>query len=136
MYISAALAPSGTSAQLLQRWRFRQFDLNVSAKLIDELARTLRRDRFRTYIALADVDDLVDQLRRRAVFVQDPADVTAVSRDPNDDDSIALAIEASADANALDPPPPAFHARGPSVGPQRRTPRADRSPMTARHPLA
>jgi uncharacterized protein len=98
VYISAVLAPSGTSAHLLLRWRLRHVDLIVSAKLLEELSRTLRRERFRSYLALADVDDLIDQLRRRAVFVPDPAAVDPISRDPDDDYLIALALAAGADA--------------------------------------
>lgn len=98
VYLSAALAPSGTSAHLLVRWRLRHVDLIVSAKLLEELSRTLRRERFGPYLALADVDDLVDQLGRRAISVEDPADVAAISRDSDDDYLIALALYTGADA--------------------------------------
>ena len=98
VYISATLSPSGTPALLLRRWRLRQFDMIVSAKLIDELDRTLRRDRFRPYVALDDVDDFIDELRHRAELAHDPEHAAPVSRDPDDDYLIALALEADADA--------------------------------------
>jgi putative PIN family toxin of toxin-antitoxin system len=67
-------------------------------KLIDELDRTLRRDRFRPHVALEDVDDLIDELRRHAEPANDPERAAPVSRDPDDDYLIALALEADADA--------------------------------------
>ena len=98
VYISATLSPSGTPAQLMRRWRLRQFDMIVSAKLLDELDTTLRRDRIRPYVALDDVDDLIDELRRRAEPADDPEHAAPVSRDPDDDYLIALALETDADA--------------------------------------
>lgn len=115
VYISAALSPSGTPAQLMRRWRLRQFDMVVSATLMDELDRTLRRDRFRPYVALHDVDDLIDELRRRAETADDPEHAARVSRDPDDDYLIALALDVHADAlvsgdldltDLVDPPVP------------------------------
>lgn len=98
VYISATLSPSGAPAQLLRRWRLRQFDMIVSTTLIEELDRTLRRDRFRPYVTLDDVDDFIDELRHRAEPAHDPGHPAPISRDPDDDYLIALALEADADA--------------------------------------
>jgi len=67
-------------------------------KLIEELDRTLRRDRFRDYVALEDVTDLIDELRHRAEPADDQEHHAPVSRDPNDGYLIALALETDADA--------------------------------------
>jgi uncharacterized protein len=78
-------------------WRLRHFDMIISPKLLAELDRTLRRDRFRDRVTLADVDDLVDELRRSAQHVDDPAHPPPLSRDPGDDYLIALALHANTD---------------------------------------
>lgn len=97
VYISAALSSQGAPAHLMRRWRLRQLDLVVCPALLAELDRTLRRHEFRRYIALDDVDALVEELERRAEPADDPTDVPPISRDPDDDYLVALAIEAEVD---------------------------------------
>jgi uncharacterized protein len=97
VYIAATLSSIGAPAQLMRLWRLRHFDVIISPKLLAELDRTLRRDRFRERVTLADVDDLVDELRRTAQLVDDPAHPPPLSRDPGDDYLIALALHANTD---------------------------------------
>lgn len=96
-YIAATLSSVGAPPQLMRLWRLRHFDMVISPKLIAELDRTIRRDRFRERVTLADVDDLVAELRRSAHLVDDPAHPPPVSRDPGDDYLIALALHAKTD---------------------------------------
>jgi putative PIN family toxin of toxin-antitoxin system len=97
VYIAATLSSVGAPAQLMRLWRLRHFDMIISPKLIAELDRTLRRDRFRGRVTLADVDDLIDELRRSAQLVDDPEHPSPVSRDPDDDYLIAIALHAKTD---------------------------------------
>ncbi len=71
----------------------------MSPALLDELERTLARKKFRRYATEAEAREYVESLWRRAVVVEDPADVPAgLTPDPGDDYLVALAREAEAHA--------------------------------------
>lgn len=93
VYIAAMLSTIGAPAQLLRLWRLRQFDVVVSPELLDELDRTLRRDRFRRHITIADVDAFLVELHHSAHHAADPHPPAAITRDPGDDYLVALAVE-------------------------------------------
>lgn len=97
VYIAATLSSVGAPAQLMRLWRLRHFDMVISPKLLAELDRTLRRDRFRAWTTLDDVDHLIDELRRSAHLAHDPERPLPVSRDPTDDYLIAVAVHADTD---------------------------------------
>jgi putative PIN family toxin of toxin-antitoxin system len=58
----------------------------------------LLRDRFRRYATAAEVRELVDDLAAVATVMRDPPDPVAITRDPNDDYLVALALAAQVDA--------------------------------------
>jgi putative PIN family toxin of toxin-antitoxin system len=66
--------------------------------VLGELTGVLLRDRFRRYVTAADVREFVADLAAVAIVLRDPTDPVAVTRDPNDDYLIALAVAAQADA--------------------------------------
>ena len=70
----------------------------ASDRVLEELSDVLRRDRFRRYLTLEAVDELIAALRREVELVEDPAEVPAVTRDPDDDYLVALARSSGADA--------------------------------------
>lgn len=98
VFVSALIAPKGTPAQLLDLLLEQRFELVVSPRLLAELTGVLLRDRFRRYVTAADVRELVADLAAVAIVLRDPPDPVAVTRDPNDDYLIALAVAAQADA--------------------------------------
>jgi predicted nucleic acid-binding protein len=78
--------------------RCRPGDPRRLASTVDELEDVLARDRFRAWVSLEKVDEYVGVLRQRVELVDDPGELQAVSRDPDDDYLIALARAATVDA--------------------------------------
>ena len=70
----------------------------VSPRLLAELTGVLLRDRFRRYVTAAEVRELVANLAAVAIVIRDPPDPVAVTRDPEDDYFVALAVAAQTDA--------------------------------------
>lgn len=66
--------------------------------LLDELGEVLARDQFRTWVSTEQVKAYVSAIRHHAELVDDPDELTPVSRDPDDDYLIALARAAGVDA--------------------------------------
>lgn len=58
----------------------------------------LRRERFRQYVTLEEVERYVSGLASRGEMFADPGDVAPITRDAGDDYLVALAREARADA--------------------------------------
>jgi len=98
VFVSALIAPKGTPAQLLDLLLEQRFELVVSPWLLAELTGVLLRDRFRRYVTIAEVRELVADLAAVATVLRDRPDPVAVTRDPNDDYLVALAVAAQADA--------------------------------------
>jgi putative PIN family toxin of toxin-antitoxin system len=96
--VSGVLTAEGPPGEILDRWRDGELDLIVSPSLIAELERVLAYDRIRTRVTGEDAEELVAELRRHAVVVDDPAEVEAgLTADPGDDYLVALARSAEAD---------------------------------------
>lgn len=100
-YISAALSPSGPSAELIGRALAGDVELIVSEKLCDELDTRLQREKFRRWLTLDDVEVFVDTITLLGTFVEDRPDeaVPHVCNDP--DDNFLVAIYQDADAHML-----------------------------------
>lgn len=98
VFVSALIAPKGTPAQLLDLLLEQRFELVISPRLLGELTGVLLRDRFRRYVTAAEVREFVADLAAVAIVLRDPSHPAAVTRDPNDDYLIALAMAAQADA--------------------------------------
>lgn len=117
--IAALISPRGAPAHVLAAWHDRHFELIVSTKLLDELSRVLRRDKFRPYVSLEEVDGYLQLLRADGTHVADPPLEPGLTPDPDDDYLVALAREAdylvSGDSDLTelsDPRPPALTPRG------------------------
>ena len=92
--ISAYLSGRGAPAEILRRWRNGEFTLVLSALILLEFERVLRRPKFRTYL---DPDTLpLDELRIQAEMVV-PLDVVAVLDNPTDDVFVGTALAGGAD---------------------------------------
>jgi putative PIN family toxin of toxin-antitoxin system len=96
--VSAVLSRSGPPAKILDRWRDAEFDLVVSPKLLDELEGVLLRPKFSGIVAESDARAYVDALAGEGVLVLDAEHVQPLTRDPGDDDIVALAVAAESDA--------------------------------------
>lgn len=68
------------------------------AGLLSELGNVLRRNRFRRYLSLDEVEEYLAELDALCRMVDDPDPVLEVLRDPTDDYLVALASESGAEA--------------------------------------
>jgi uncharacterized protein len=95
--ISALLSPRGSPAALLLAWQRGEFELIVSAALLEELARSLTYPKLRRRVSEPDAERFVAWLATNATMAPDPDPPYAHhSMDPDDDYLIALAAGASA----------------------------------------
>lgn len=97
VFVSAVVAPNGTSAKLVAEMQSGDLEVIVSPLLLKELEGVLRREKFRRYIDLGSVEAFIDMLRMEASVAPDPEEPAPLhSADPNDDYLIALAYSQSA----------------------------------------
>lgn len=94
--IAALISPKGDPRALLQAWIEGAFELIVSSKLLSELERVLKREKFRSYVGLREVSQYLGLLRRFATIAADVELTQKLSPDPDDDYLIALASSQSA----------------------------------------
>ena len=86
--ISALLTPRGASARILLHLRAGAFELVTSPALLAELHAVLRRDKFRPYVGLDEVEGFVELIRRESASMPDPdPSALAMSEDPGDERS-------------------------------------------------
>jgi putative PIN family toxin of toxin-antitoxin system len=98
VFVSALIAPKGAPAQFLDLLLEQRFELVASPWSLAELTGVLLRDRFRRYASTDEVRELVADLAAVAIVLGDPPDPAPVTRDPNDDYLVSLAVAAQADA--------------------------------------
>jgi putative PIN family toxin of toxin-antitoxin system len=99
--VAATIAGQGAAFDLLDHWRDGDFELVACPHLLEEVKRALGQPRvLRKYgITLAEIEELVKELTRDSVWLDDPVDPPrVVTDDPGDDYLVALALAASADA--------------------------------------
>lgn len=70
----------------------------MSPALLAELRRVLARPKFRRYVDQKTVDEYVARISRHVRHVDDPAEIPAVTRDPDDDYLVALGRRERVDA--------------------------------------
>ena len=97
--VSAVISPAGPPGSILLAWSLGQFELVISAKLLDELAEVLARPKLRRWVSEATANEYVDALAESATMIDDPPDPPKRSADPDDD--YLLALLDAADANYL-----------------------------------
>ena len=91
VFVSAALSSNGPSAALVRALRDGDLEVVVSPKLLAELDEVLRRPKFRRFITLDEVDELVQEIALLSRVEPDPAPGGAVLRDKDDDYLVFLA---------------------------------------------
>lgn len=97
VYVSALLAPTGSPAQILERWADGHFDAIVSPLLLTELERVLRRRKFKRSIPTVQIDALLSALSEEGVWAADPEAQPGATPDPGDDYLVAVARAADAE---------------------------------------
>jgi putative PIN family toxin of toxin-antitoxin system len=90
--VSAALAPRGAPAEILQAWLDGEFEFVASELLLSELIRALAYPKLSSRITTSEATALVELIRREAILAPDPESVPETrSPDPGDDYLISLA---------------------------------------------
>jgi putative PIN family toxin of toxin-antitoxin system len=74
-----------------------RFELIICPELLSEVAGTLRKPYVLEHIGESGVDDIVAGIAEAATVLDDPVEVDATLRDPDDDYLVALAREAGAE---------------------------------------
>ena len=106
--ISGLLSPAGNAARLLRAWEAGEFEVIISAALLEELGRALAYPKLRRRISGEEAERVIQWLSESATVVSDPTIEAPVrSADPGDDYLIALAasrqaILVSGDKHLLD----------------------------------
>jgi putative PIN family toxin of toxin-antitoxin system len=89
----------GAPHTLIEHVRDGTLNLIASAALLGELTDVINRPKFQAVVARAGIapDRLLSELRQSAEIIDPPPLAAPVSRDPDDDAILALAIAAQAD---------------------------------------
>ena len=95
--ISAVLSPTGSPAKVFRAWLDGAYELVVSPRLLDELARALAYPKLRARVLGVEAGELIELLRNGADVRADPTSPPPVrSADAGDDYLIALAASSQA----------------------------------------
>lgn len=98
VFVSAALSGAGPSALLVAAIRDDRLSAIACAGLLAELGDVLRRDRFRRFLSLEEVDEYIGEIEGLCRLIDDPDPVPKLLRDPDDDYLVALASDSGAEA--------------------------------------
>jgi putative PIN family toxin of toxin-antitoxin system len=90
-------AEAGTPSMLIQRWTDLEYELVLSAHILDELERTWQKPYFRRRYSSQRAGDALRLLRTAATIVVPAATVSGVGEDLEDDLVIATAVAGNAD---------------------------------------
>ncbi len=96
VFVSALLSNRGAPAALTRLWADGGFEVVVSPHLLAELSRVLERPHIARAVSSARARAFVRELGAGAVAFEDPSDLLAATRDPDDDYLVALACAAGA----------------------------------------
>jgi putative PIN family toxin of toxin-antitoxin system len=97
VFVSSIVTPGGPADRLVAAAQIGGLELVASSLLLAELDRVLRREKFRRWISVAEVERYVRGVRRMAILVPDPAPAGRWVRDQKDDYLVELARAAGVD---------------------------------------
>ena len=90
VFLSALMSSDSPSAQVLNLWLTRNFELLTTGEQFEEIARVTRYPRIHDRLPLAFAGRLINRLRKAAIVLEELPRVT-VSADPDDNYLLALA---------------------------------------------
>ncbi len=96
--ISAAARPNNAAGKIIEAWFEHRYTLLTSEFQLDEFRRVSRYERIKQFLPAHRAGAMVNELRSRAMILR-PLSIPQVSRDP--DDNYILAIAVSGNANYL-----------------------------------
>jgi putative PIN family toxin of toxin-antitoxin system len=98
VWVAAAINPKGVCGQVLIALLEGKWESIASPLLIEELIEVLRREKFRRWITLHEVEAFVAGLAAACELLPDPAtDAAPVTADPDDEYLVALALASEVD---------------------------------------
>lgn len=97
--LSRYLTPSGTTAEIYDRWRIGEFELLISEEIVAEIERVFAYDRLIAvhHLTAPVIAEAVAEIRQYAIVVRDPAPVSVIKDDPDDDKFLACALTGGAE---------------------------------------
>lgn len=99
VFVSALIGQPGSAPDLLvEALAEDEIEAIVSPALLAELRRVLARPKFRRYADQQAVDEYVARISRHVRHVDDPSELPAITRDPDDDYLVALGRREDVDA--------------------------------------
>lgn len=98
VWIAALISPAGTSRQLVDAVLDHDIDILMSEATFAELVSRLDRPRFDRYREAEAWNLFLSELVELALWLEDAGTAAGVSRDPDDDKFLALAVTGQADA--------------------------------------
>jgi putative PIN family toxin of toxin-antitoxin system len=115
VFVSAAITPDGVASRIVAAGVEGRFEFLLCPRLVAELTDVLGRPKVARLVGQEHRHRFLDEVLAACRDVNDPAEIPTVSRDPDDDYLLALAVEHDAerivtgDADLLDivdPPVP------------------------------
>lgn len=94
--IAALITADTPPDQVYQAWRKKRFTLVTSEWQLGEFRRASRYERVRKFLMPAEAGNLVNGLKRHATVLSELPDLD-LSRDPNDNPVLAMAMAGDAD---------------------------------------
>ena len=98
VWIAALISPTGTARQLVDAVLDRGIDILLSESTFGELASRLDRPKFDRYREPESWSVFLSELVELALWHEDAGTATGISRGPDDDKFLALAVTGQADA--------------------------------------
>ena len=98
VWIAALISPTGTARQLVHAVLDHDIDILMSEATFAELVSRLDRPKFDRYREQEAWNLFLSELVELALWHEDTGTATGISRDPDDDKFLALAVTGQADA--------------------------------------
>jgi putative PIN family toxin of toxin-antitoxin system len=99
VFVSALLSSQGVPSQLFRYWELRYFDLLISEKSMEELARVLHYPKVRKGIHSTDAElaEYVRLFKKRGVLITSQETIRAIPADVSDNIYLEIAVAGEAD---------------------------------------
>lgn len=94
---SGAISSSTPPGQILNAWRNGQFELVLSAHIMDELEHTFQKIYFQNHLTQQEVTNFFDLLQNEATIVPVNVKIQGVSTHAEDDLTLATVLSAKVD---------------------------------------
>jgi putative PIN family toxin of toxin-antitoxin system len=100
VFVSAVLSPNGIPAALLTAWRAEQFDLLISAAILNEISRVLRYPSIakRHQWTAAKLQVFLEDLVSLAMMTPGKLTLNVITEDPADNRYLECAVEGDVDS--------------------------------------